>query len=335
MNNVKGILIIRKDGIIMGFAKNFIITPDNGLTLINTIDRDVYLREKVDYFSIYENYTSKVERLGLIQEILDMYNTDCTSATFDISPIAGFRLFDINDHRKIMLMYYDIIFILGTIFLNVFDLPRLRLDHVEDGLNGPVSTATMLLTAYNDLLNCKVTNKTPYGANLIFATILEKDMKSVVKIACAREWLIALNQAIQNGIVTLSPSEADLFAFLLYDYGLTTTPCNIIFDSVIATTTAFYDLLIKYTIIRTTDKEAENLLLNKFTLNQFLNTTISQSKIEAPFIELVKLLFGSSNLNLRNNLAHCNFGYLNYHTICVAALLYSLISMVSDGQCLK
>lgn len=319
----------------MGFMKNFIITPDNGLTLKNISDRDVYLREKVDHFAIYENYSSKVERLEFIQEILDMYNTDCLTATFDTSSIEVFCLFNINDHRKIMLMYYDIIFIMGTIFLNVFDLPHNRLDHVEDGLNGPVSTATMFLTAYNDLLICKSTDITPYGANLIFATLLEKDLKSVVKNVCAREWLTALNQAIQNGTLALTPCEADLFAFLLYNYELTANPCGISFDSVRATTTAFYDLLTKYSIIVTTDKEAEKLLLNKFTLNPFINSTIFHSKVEAPYIQLVKLLFGIDNLNLRNNLAHCNFGYLNYHTKCVTAMLYSLMSMISDGHCLK
>ena len=256
------------------------------------------------------------------------------SATFDTAPISGFHLFNIHDHSEIMLMYYDIIFIMGTIFLNIFDRPLNRLDHVEDGLNGPVSTATMFITAYNELVLCKADHKVPYGSNLIFATLLENALKAVVKFACSREWLTALNQAIQSGTLVLKPDEDDLFAFLLQNYELTKTPCGVMFDSVVATTTAFYNLLIKYEVLATTDKEAEKLLLNKFTLNPFLNSTICQSKIEAPYLQLVKLLFGVGNLNLRNNLAHCNYGYLNYHTICVAALLYSLMSMLSNGQCL-
>lgn len=319
----------------MGFTKNFIITPDNGLMLINTADRDAYLHDKINHFAIHANYISKSERLRLIQEILDMYNTDCTTATFDTSDISGFHLFNINDHREIMLMYYDIIFIMGTIFLNVFDRPLNRLDHVEDGLNGPVSTATMFLAAYNELVFCKADNKVPYGSNLIFATLLENDLKTVVKIAYSRECLTALNQVINIEALILTPDEADLLAFLINYYELSTTPCGVMFDGIVATTTAFYNLLVKYAIIVPTDMEAKKLLLNKFTLNPFLNSPICKSKIDASFLQLIKLLFDTDKLNLRNNLAHCNYGYLNYHTICVASLLYSLMSMLSNGHCLK
>lgn len=318
----------------MAFIKSFLISPSDGLTLLNTSDRDTYLQEKIQHFSIFQNYSSKAERIGIIQEILNMYQNDYTTALIDTIQVSGHCFFDINKHREIMLMYYDIIFLLGTIVLNVFDKPGNRLHHVEEGLNGPVSTAQMFLTAYSELEMCKASMKVPYGANLIFTTLLEKDLKLIIKNKCAREWLSALEKKIQSGTTTLSADEMDYFEFLRYNYELTATPSYHAYDGVVATTTAFYDLLINQSIIGSADTESKNLLLDQYTLNQFLNANIAQTKIEPPYLELIKLLFGTKKLNLKNNLAHCNYGYLNYHTICVAALMFLLFNMVSSEQCL-
>ncbi len=145
-----------------------------------------------------------------------------------------------------------------------------------------------------------------------------------------------LQQKVQTGKIDLSSNETDLFIFLLHEYELSTTPCSVKFDKVEATTTALYDLLLKYTIITSSksNNEAQQLLLNKYTLNNFLNSKICKSKIEIPYLKLAKLLFGVKNLNLRNNLAHCNYGYFDYHRICVTSLLYFLLDMIIKKQCL-
>lgn len=320
----------------MNFNKKFIIIPEEGVKWSNIKEGEAYVKENIRHFSIYSNYANKTERLNIIEELLITYYKDCTTAFFDISQMSGFQLFNLDIHKQKILMYYNFIFILGNIMLNVFDLPLNRIDNVTDGVSGPISTADMFTTAYNELTNYKLEKKTPYGANLIFATLFEKELKAAVKFKYAREWLTTLKQDVQTGKIELSSNETDLFIFLLHEYELSTTQCSVKFDKVEATTTSLYDLLLKYTSISSSksNKEAQQLLLNKYTLNNFLNSRICKSKIEIPFLEFSKLLFGNENLNLRNNLAHCNYGYLNYHTICVTTLLYFLLDMVIKKQCI-
>lgn len=63
-----------------------------------------------------------------------MYQNDYTTVLIDTTQVSGHCFFNINKHRKIILMYYDIIFLLGSIFFNVFDKPGNRLHHVEKTL---------------------------------------------------------------------------------------------------------------------------------------------------------------------------------------------------------
>jgi len=65
-----------------------------------------------------------------------------------------------------------------------------------------------------------------------------------------------------------------------------------------------------------------------------LNTSDRETYLQEKISQINKLLFGTKKLNLRSNLANCNFGYLNYNTICVAALMFSLFEMVSLDKCL-
>ena len=192
----------------------------------------------------------------------------------------------------------------------------------------------MLAVAYKELEKCKNNGTIPYGANLIFATLLEKDLKSIVKIEYAKEWLTILQQQLDAGIIALDANDTDYLSYLNFQFELLTIPSVSVYDSVNATTSKFYQLLCKYNIIPA-DREHERFIDNELTLNQFLNSVFCATKIQPAYLEIAKIIFSINNLNLRNNLAHCNFGYLNYHTSCVGALLYGMFSMISTRVCLN
>lgn len=318
----------------MGFIKDFEITKVRGLDLRDKQPRDEFLKEKIAVFSEYGNYKDKKQLLSLLQEIISMYNYDTATATFDVTDINDILFFNIQEHKETMIAYYDIILLLGGIFLNVFDCPGNRLTCVEEGINGPISTAQMLTVAYKELEKSKKDCTVPYGANLIFATLLEKDLKGIVKMECAKEWLTILQQEIDSGHIALDANDTDYLCYLAFQFELSKKPSSSVYDSVKATTSEFYQFLCKYSII-SADKNHEKFINNEFTLNQFLNSAFCVSKIEPAYLEIAKMLFSTSCLNLRNNLAHCNFGYLNYHTSCVGALLYGLFSMISTGVCIN
>lgn len=318
----------------MSFIKNFAFKKEEGLVLINIVDREIYLKEKIDLFLKDDNYTSKDALLTLLKDFLTMYEYDCEEATFDTKEVDYFRLFDIKDYKDRFIAYYDMVVMLGSIALHVFDAPQNRVDRGECGINGPVSTAQMFNRAYQELILCKQHNIPSYGANLIFATLLEKDLKTVIKREYVKDWLKELQKKIKNGSITfLTEADNELFTYLLFEYEIETYRSPIVYDSVKATTEGLYDLLLKYNIINE-DKNKEKLVKNQYTLNQFLKSEFS-SKIEPSYLEVIKILFGKDNLNLRNNLAHCNFGYLNYHTITVGSLLYLLFYMLSNKYAIK
>lgn len=320
----------------MSFIKKFEFKKEEGLVLINIVDKERYLNEKIDLFLKDGNYTSKEALLSLLKDILAMYEYDLEEATFDTKEVDHFRLFDIKDYKDRFIAYYDMVVMLGSIALHVFDAPPNRVVRVDDGINGPVSTEQMFNRAYQELILCKSYNIPPYGANLIFATLLEKDLKTVIKREYVKDWLKELQNKIKSGSITfLTEADKELFTYLLFEYEVETSRSPIVYDSVKATTEGLYDLLLKYNIINEDKgKNKEKLVKNKYTLNQFLQSEFS-SKIEPPYLKVIKILFGNDNLNLRNDLAHCNFGYFNYHTITVGSLLYLLFDMLSNKYAIK
>jgi len=315
----------------MSFIKDFKFTKEKGLILLNTIERDAFLKEKIQHFSNYQNYMSKIEILNLLQEILDMCDYDMETATFDNSEISGIIGFNPTEHSNKMILYYNSVVMLGTIYLNTFNLIGNRLIGVEDGTNGPISTSSMLSNGYNELLSKKQLMHTDsinaYGATLIFATLIEKELKSKIKRTYLNEYITTLQTKINNEEIILEHDELNLLIFLQSQYLKDKVP-DFIFDSVYATTTACYSLLTKYEIIDRNDNDLRKLILNQITLNPFLSSNLFKNKADYRFVKMANILFNTDKLNLRNNLAHCNFGYLNYYNISATALLYGVLMMI-------
>lgn len=317
------------------FTKEFKITLEEGLVLQNLDKRNTYMLDKINFFSEYNNYIDKGKKIAFFQEILDMYEYDCQSATFDSTSLSSLEFFEIEEHKNNMLAYYNIIIIMGGIALNIFDKPLNRLRYAYEGINGPINTSQMLVRGYEELIRCKVNGTIPYGANLIFATLLESNLKSLIKVEFTKKSLQRIEEKINSGDIVLTDYETRYLDFLLYEYDLSNIRSSIQFEGVKATTQELYKLLIKYNIIEPQDNEAERLIQNTCTLNQLLGSTICAEIVEPTYLALIKMLFNTKKLNLRNNLAHCNYGYMNYHTLNVAALLYLLVSMTGNRQCLK
>ena len=160
----------------MFLVKKFKFTMERGLELVNKEELNSYIEEKIQHFSKYENYSSKEERLKLLDEIVQMCDYDKNNAIFDYTALPSFEGFNIADKEPHMIYYFNLAFILGGIFLNVFDKEKNRIARVEDGISGAINTRSMFLRAYDELIRCKNDNLKPaYGATLIFATLIEKE----------------------------------------------------------------------------------------------------------------------------------------------------------------
>lgn len=316
----------------MFFIKNFKFTIERGLELVNKTELDSYIEGKIQHFSKYENYSDKEEKLKLLDEIVQMCDHDKNTAVFDYSNLPTIEGFNISDNEEQMIYFFNLTYILGGIFLNVFDKEKNRIAHIEDGVSAAINTASMFKRAYNELIMCKNNGLIPaYGATLIFATLFEKDIKSHVKSVYVKQHLVTLKNKISAGNATLTPTENDLLDFLQYQYEIIPQrTTSTVYDGITATTTMLYDLLVKYNIISPNDAEMKNLICNKLTLNQLFRSQLFANITDVRFLNFVTMLFGTTNVNLRNDLAHCNFDYKNYYSIHIAALLFVLFTMVSN-----
>lgn len=322
----------------MYFNKEFYFDLQKGLVLKKTDDRDLYIKEKIKYFSDFNHYKNKDDILSLFEEIYNMCTYDNQNSKFDYSnmPQNFDPLYKFNE--DIMIKNYNIIHILGNIFLNVFNKPGNRLSYAREGNNGAISTSDMFMKAYNELCYCASSeNMSPaYGATLIFATLFEKDLKTYTKQYYVKQYLSQLLKDIKNNNLQIQTQDSDLFEFLLYNFELSTVNnSKVIFDGITATTTKLYDFLLRYNLITPQNDNLRLLIQNKITLTPFLRSKEFLDIADNRFVQIVKILFEPQELNLRNNLAHCNFDYQNYYSLQTTALLYVLFTMISNENFLK
>lgn len=316
----------------MILEKHFSFEPVLGLKCTNIEDVQNYIEGKISEFRLYENYTSKQKRLGLLDEILNMYDEDIQNPDVDLSPMNGYLYYDkVNVER--MLQYYDFIFIFGSIILNCFDFDKNAINHTEDGINGPIDMGKMFFEAYCELKNRRqaevITKQSQhaFGATLMFATILESELKRKFKSLFISEKLADLYSIIAAGNFTPNADQIELIKCLQQD------PNAKQYNAVYGTTQAAYDLFFSAGVCQS--GEEKNLLLNKTTLNQLLGYSFFQTKVEDSFLKMMQNLFGTGNLNLRNDIAHGGFGYQNYYHLAATSVLFMMATIVIQDEYLK
>lgn len=310
----------------MVLQKNFKITPNEGLVCENMDDVSSYIGEKIELFRDYGNYTSKQKKIELLEEILKMYNEDVLNPQIDMSAMTNVVYSDKADTR-LMIQYYDMVWILGTIIFNVFDYGENAVNHFEDGINGPINMSEMLWQAYSQLHAVKMNGENAaYGATLIFTTVLESELKRKFKDRFIQDKLSEVDNIVRQGGYSLTEEEKELMKFLRHDEHAKT------YNSVYATTYAAYDLFVSVGVVDASNNDQKNLLLNKTTLNQLLGYSFFVSKVEPAFLETMRLLFQTGNLNLRNDIAHGGFGYKNYYHTSATSLLFFMATLVITDE---
>lgn len=310
----------------MVLQKSFKCTPENGLICVNTDDVSTYIQNKVELFRNYENYTSKQKKIELLEEVLQMYNEDIQNPQIDMSEMSNIVYSD-KVNIKQMIQYFDLVWILGSIAFNIFDYGNNALNHTEDGMNGPINMGEMVWQAYNQLHIAKINGeKAAYGATLIFTTVLESELKKKFKILFIQDKLAEVDNIVSQGTYSLSEDEKELIKYLRQDENAKE------FNAVYATTQAAYELFKNVGVLETANQDQKNILLNKTTLNQLLGYSFFANKVEPAFLAIMKLLFQTGNLNLRNDIAHGGFGYKNYYHTSATGLLYFMSTFVFNDE---
>jgi len=318
----------------MCFTKNFKFTKVQGLILINTEELNDYLHSKIEFFSNTNNYGNKDEILNLINDILEMCEYDKKYATFDFPDLNDIKAFHGEEIKKNMIYYYNFVLILGKIYYHVFDKPGNRIVYVEEGKNGPISTGNMFIEAYNELIYKKKIIDNAYGATLIFATLIEKDLKTKIKNILVQDYLEQLQKKIDNKEASLNREDTDLFLYLKSEYQ-NGEKAGLKFDGFRDSTEYCYNLFKRYDIINSSDNESEKIIKNEITLGKLKESSFLKKSVDERFLRMIDILFSTKKMNLRNNLAHCNFGYANYFNINATALLYGVFSIIALDMFLR
>jgi len=228
---------------------------------------------------------------------------------------------------------YNFSNILGAIYKKLFRLETHKLKLVKDGHNGPISTHDMLQSAIGELENLYDGDKPAYGATLILTTLLEENLRTSIKVLLIKDTLTEMKKRIDKGIINLNDFENKLFLYLHNQYFLRRAT-DIKFDGIEASTRLSYKLFRKYKLINSSD-EIKNIFMNRIVFNQLISSKIFSEKIDERYINVLEILFKVNKLNIRNNLAHCGFTYVNYYNYNVAMLLYGVLNVALCDMCYK
>lgn len=299
-----------------------------------------FIKDKIEYFKDYNNYSSKKELLNLFNEIKEKIEDDDNNAIFEFNGLENV-LGDINQAKRLTILNYHLGKTLGYIFLNVFDYEKNRMKKLEDGFVGAISLCEVLAYGITEFLRKKeqaVQEQKPthaYGANFIFISVFEEELKLHIERYYSKKYLLDLMKKINDGSVVLNDEEDKLFDYLCNRVEITTSRrYEIQYDSIYATGKKQYDLLNKYTDIAN-ESSIEKLYSGSETLNKLRTKTYFTNIVDDRFTNILIYLFANNNLNLRNNLAHGNLPYFDYHDLGYTAILYVLIIMVSNDHFLK
>ena len=313
----------------MILEKHFQFHPDVGLKCINKDDVARYIEDKIIEYRKFENFNSRNGRYSLLNEILNMYEEDIQNVYIDTTPIHHIKYYD-KFNTNTVLQYYDLIWILGSIIYNVFDYEDNKLVHIENGIRGPILMGDMFAKGYKELNEIKNNNiNVAYSPILIFVTLLESELKSKFKDSFIQKTISKIEEKANQGTIVISDDENDLIHYLKHDQ------YSEAFNGVYATTVAAYNLFLQYDVIDSNDSGIKNLILNNITLNQLTQLQQFTDSVDPAFSNAMKLLFKTSNLNLRNDIAHGGFGYKNYYHPSVAGILYYMLMLVFDDHYLK
>lgn len=317
----------------MSFIKEFVQKPDGEIVINDNAKTDEFIQDKVRYFSDIQKFSDKGEILNLYKEIIDMCDFDMVNAKLD-TPVSDQWLgFDKTRILEPIILLFNFSNILGAIYKELFCLDTHKLRLVTNGHNGPISTPDMLQSAVKELEDLKNGDKPAYGATLILATLLEENLKASIKASLMRDSLSEMKDRITKGTLHLNDLDKKLFSYLLNQYS-SGEAVTILFDGVAASTELSYNLFRNHRIINRSD-EIQNIFMNKITLNQLISSQIFKDKIDERYINVLQILFKVNKLNLRNNLAHCGFGMINYYNYNVSMLLYGVLNVALCDMCFK
>lgn len=312
---------------------NKYIRENNGLKIDETSrnNLDNFIQTQISIFKEYNNYVDKEKWFDLFDNIFSFIDDDLNNAVFDFQGLENV-IHDIEQAKKTIVLYYNIGYALGSVIYGVFDEPKNQLKDITEGFEGAITPRDLLKYGYLELVNHKRIGDTSpaFGANFVFASIIEEELKTHLKRYYAIKYLKELQDKINNNEVVLNTDEDELYDYLCHNYEISSQrKYQKEFDAIYATGIKQFDLLSNYTDI-TNYPNIKKLFERSVTLNQLRTESYFENIVEDRFKKMMLYLFGTGNLNLRNNFAHANLTYVNYHYLGFTSVLFLITHFIAS-----
>ena len=273
-------------------------------------------------------YEQKETHINFIKYLNDMIDYD-NSNGIDFSDDGSIKWFDIEDEKKELILYTNLVSLGGRILLQAFDSSQNI--KIDGGTSSAVETLKMVYYAIEELKNIVDEIKTkldnavikPYGVNCVLVSLIEHELKLQTKERYIEKVLLNAKTLYDAGTLIFSSNDEeyfnDMYESLINKNLVHNGGCDIAMrGKKFLKFINDYNLNLNYRI-------ETAMFEDTLTLNQLVQNTNATASWETEFIKIMKFIFGTRNLNLRNSLVHCGYTIYNYHSPYVSFLLFEIL----------
>lgn len=252
--------------------------------------------------------------LDVIKDLLSLIDNELKNSTFppkqDCVNIENY-----NYRNKMAIKFYCIYVCYGTCLMRLYGeifsasstsfIKTINCYPNELNLKDRIVEIDTEIRKYMHI-NVHGKKKSIYGTTMLAVSIIERGLINNLVNITLKNLFVKLNKKQKRGEITIDSKyekyyRIGLNAYLLNKY-------TDAFEDVEDIDKKIVEMIIKYLDINSRQKkDLDNLINNKsYTLGSMLNNTFAKEYIEEDALKLFKILFNIDELNLRNDIMHCN-----------------------------
>lgn len=340
------------------YKKEFKLDINDSLELINKTILQEYVLEKANL--LFNTHGNNKEQLRIKQQIINdfeiIYKYDLKNAIIP-EPVGIFK--NEKEKRKLVkikLFNTDFYTIIGNIFagyielliknniqpydieipmsvINYKELYDLALYDLLNNIEKEIELEHFKGTRYEGLIfEGKRYANHAYMASYVFPTLVEYFLGLHLRNKLLYSSMEKLNRKINDLNISLLKNEQDLFQTFSKKGN------KKLYGNEKETMRDIYKMLVKYNILAE-DTDFEMILVGESnvdkkerTIGGILHSNYAQRVIVPEYLTLIKWLFGSNKLNIRNNIMHGNNINFDYFGICFPCIMLQLIWDIGNGD---
>ena len=315
---------------------------DKRLKITNASLKNHYtdMRALGDNLKNKDDFLKKQNHLNLLDYLNQLIIFDETQGVNLLSDDGSVKEFNFNDLKEELILYTDIVSIMGRILLDSFKKENFHFAYEHDWaveINKMIKYSIDELARMREEINRdqEKANPNPYGVNCVLVSLVESELKYAAKIRYIKAVCNDAYTKIQSGQLCLNSSDQDYFEEMYNAYINNITLPNGR-NNIIASGPQFKGFIDRNNLSLNYSNDFEQkIFYGEMTLNQLVNIPEETNTWEPLFLSAMKNIFGTSRLNIRNCLAHCGYTMYNYHSPYTAYIFNELLFLICKDYYLR